>query len=98
MVEVMGNRTVRLLTSPQPSDYSFDCVAGETFSQDALFKGKLAGRLHSSCAIHLAHHSAASAERAVVNQLSLAQTYPAYNAADELATKSRLSAHDKSSM
>ncbi len=41
MVEVVGNRTVRLLTSPQPSQYSFDCVAGEAFSQEALFEGQL---------------------------------------------------------
>ena len=40
MVEVVGNRTVRLLTSPQPSQYSFDCVAGESFSQEALFEGQ----------------------------------------------------------
>ena len=40
MVEVVGNRTVRLLTSPQPSQYSFDCVAGEAFSQEALFEGQ----------------------------------------------------------
>ncbi len=40
MVEVMGTRTVRLLTSPQPSEYSFDSVAGETFTQEALFEGQ----------------------------------------------------------
>ena len=39
VVEVLGNQTVQLLTSPQPSQYSFDCVAGETFSQEALFEG-----------------------------------------------------------
>ena len=48
MVEVVGNRTVRLLTSPQPSQYSFDCVAGETFSQEALFEGVSLWRLESS--------------------------------------------------
>ena len=42
MVEVVGTRTVRLLTTPQPSEYSFDCVAGETLTQEALFEGQFA--------------------------------------------------------
>jgi hypothetical protein len=42
VVEVVGTRTVRLLTSPQSSEYSFDCVAGETFTQEALFEGQSA--------------------------------------------------------
>jgi len=52
VVEVVGDRTVRLLTSPQPSQYSFDCVAGETFSQEALFEGQPAETCQTPCATH----------------------------------------------
>lgn len=38
-LEVTGPQTLRLETTPDPHHYTFDCVAGEAFSQDALYNG-----------------------------------------------------------
>ena len=38
-LEVTGPNTLRLETSPAPHHYTFDCVAGEAFTQEALYTG-----------------------------------------------------------
>ena len=38
-LEVTGPQTLRLETTPTPLSYTFDCVASENFTQEALYNG-----------------------------------------------------------
>jgi Kinesin motor domain len=40
-LEVTGPQSLRLETTPSPHNYTFDCVASENFTQEALYEGEL---------------------------------------------------------
>lgn len=52
-LEVTGPQTLRLETTPDPHNYTFDCVAGEAFSQEALYNGDHCIRAFVQCCCSL---------------------------------------------
>ena len=60
VVDVVGPRTVRLLTQP-PHQFNFDSVVGEAFTQRELFEGEPTGpRGAQSCDAAWKHRTSVS--------------------------------------
>jgi hypothetical protein len=50
-LEVTGPQSLRLETQPNPHNYTFDCVAGESSSQEALYAGEHGIKIRCAAAI-----------------------------------------------
>lgn len=54
-LEVTGPQSLRLETQPKPHNYTFDCVAGESSSQEALYEGEHGSVSKSAAAMVIGH-------------------------------------------